>query len=252
MAARQQFLRPVLLLSTLILSVVSTFPISTRAASATSTVWVMDDITPQTNCTVVRTYPTRTDQPCPAGTIHHVYQVPLAQAQAEQRPYLPTDASPIQEAQWQANVYAQTLTHSRTTSSVTPNYVGCSPTNGATTTLFWTTNYGSNVSTGVHYTVDNSCIFRAQYDLTQYNGGAEAHKYNVVCINDATTGRTCGDVDSDANGGVVQCSDLPHQTFFAHNGFNAADTLTASNFQIYDHNVNGACIDAHDVANFTL
>jgi len=252
MAARQRFPRPILLLSALLVSVVSTFPVSVRAVSATSTVWVMDDITPQTNCTVVRTYPTRTDQPCPAGTIHHIYQVPLAQAEAEHRPYLPTNASPIQEAQWQANVYAQTLTQSRATSAVTPNYVGCFSTNGASTTLFWTTNYGSNVSTGVYYTVDNNCIFRAQYDLTQYNGGAEAHKYSLACINDATTGRTCGDIDSDANGGVSQCNDLPHQSSFLHNGLNAGDTLTASNFQIYDHKVNGACIGDHDAASFTL
>lgn len=245
MKCPRPFFSLALLFSILSVSSASVLPNHVHAASSPASAWVMDDITAQSHCRIESTNPLRNSGPCPAGSIYHVYQMPLTMVEAQHRSsYLPTTASPAEEVRWE-----ETHERAQPMSTNTPDYVGCTPVTGASATLFWTTNYGSSVSTGVTYNVDNSCLFRAQYDLTQYNGGAEAHKHNPAFMRDFTTNNYGADVDANA---VGSCNGLPDKAGFIGNPIKASDHLNAGVFYIYDHSVNQACVDAHDSANFDL
>ncbi len=197
---------------------------SVHADSTSASVWVAKDVSATSNCTIggysvdaqgkVTNEPS---QPCPAGTVIHVGQVPLAEAQSAHESYVLTGASNASFKQLVSDARA----HSRasapataTSDAITPNTDSC---DGGASSHYATTNYTSNFGSNVHlsqrYTFSSDCSSKIGWELAlSYLGGPTTVKQGYTLLDDQNCWPYCS--SHYWQGANANCAALPYTSTF--------------------------------------
>lgn len=181
-----------------------------HATSSDSRVWVVEDVTTQSQCTSGLSATDKEGHttilrsgPCPAETITHFALVSLATAQAEHQPYVPANADQAQLLQ-----LAHTSRTAPQLSRVTPES-GCNPLATYDATTDYKPYFGGKVHLDQAYHLDIPCAnkFPATFTLSQVSGSAR--KRDRVAI--FYQGGAPLEYDNDTPN---QCYNLPHSSGF--------------------------------------
>ncbi len=262
MKARQSFVREVVVLTTVLLSIATAMPVHTHAQTPRDSdrVWVATDMTAQPSCTATwsavdeqGTLLKRHDGSCAAGTVVQVILVDRVAAEAAHMQYVPENASPAERDQFVHRVVAlpQSSPHILA-NTIRPN-TDCPPGTTYHAIVQATVNFGvpgqpgassARVQVDQAYTQDPSCStkYAGQDTVSYISGPSGAWKYNATALFDDNLIA----YDNDPAG---ICAGLPHTASF-NNYAIAASRAVATTPALWDNSAcSGGYMVSYDVVN---